>query len=90
MLLNCAEASIKLGKTDAAGYINEIRNRAGLPNYDGNDLWNEMKLQRRLEFAFECPGFRYFDLLRWGEAEGKTTIEELNTPSRGLSCRAGW
>ena len=43
-----------------------------------------MKLQRRLEFAFECPGFRYFDLLRWGEAEGKTTIEELNTPSRGL------
>ena len=76
--------SIKLGKTDAAGYINEIRNRAGLPNYDGNDLWNEMKLQRRLEFAFECPGFRYFDLLRWGEAEGKTTIEELNTPSRGL------
>ena len=84
VLLNCAEASIKLGKTDAAGYINEIRNRAGLPNYDGNDLWNEMKLQRRLEFAFECPGFRYFDLLRWGEAEGKTTIEELNTPSRGL------
>ena len=55
-----------------------------MPNGDGNDLWNEMKLQRRLEFAFECPGFRYFDLLRWGEAEGKTTIEELNTPSRGL------
>ena len=25
VLLNCAEASIKLGKTDAAGYINEIR-----------------------------------------------------------------
>ncbi len=46
--------SIKLGKTDAAGYINEIRNRAGLPPYDGNDLWNEMKLQRRLKFAFEC------------------------------------
>ena len=38
----------------------------------------KQKLQRRLEFAFECPGFRYFDLLRWGEAEGKTTIEELN------------
>lgn len=75
VLLNCAEASIKLGKTDAAGYINEIRNRAGLPNYDGNDLWNEMKLQRRLEFAFECPGFRYFDLLRWGEAEGKRLLK---------------
>lgn len=43
-----------------------------------------MKLQRRLEFAFENPGFRYYDLLRWGEAEGKTVIDELNKPSRGL------
>lgn len=84
VLLNCAEASIKLGKSDAAGYINEIRNRAGLPDYTGSNLWEEMKLQRRLEFAFECPGFRYFDLLRWSEAEGKTTIEELNKPSRGI------
>lgn len=84
VLLNCAEASIKLGKSDAESCINQIRNRAGLSNYSGNDLWNEMKLQRRLEFAFECPGFRYFDLLRWGESEGKSVIEELNTPSRGL------
>ena len=88
MLLNCAEAGIKLGQTDAEGYIIQIRNRAGLDNFNageaGHDLWEEMKLQRRLEFAFECPGFRYFDLLRWGEAEGKTTIDELNTPSRGL------
>lgn len=89
MLLNCAEAGIKLGQTaEAEGYINQIRNRAGLDDFNageaGHDLWEEMKLQRRLEFAFECPGFRYFDLLRWGESEGKTTIEELNTPSRGL------
>ena len=88
VLLNCAEAGIKLGQSDAEGYINEIRNRAGLSNFNageaGHDLWEEMKLQRRLEFAFECPGFRYFDLLRWSEAEGKTTIDELNTPSRGL------
>lgn len=84
VLLNCAEAGIKLGKTDALGYINEIRERAGLSNYDGSELYEEMKLQRRLEFAFEAPGFRYFDLLRWGEAEGKTTIEELNQASRGI------
>ena len=87
-MLNCAEAGIKLGRSDAVGYINEIRNRAGLSDFNegeaGHNLWEEMKLQRRLEFAFECPGFRYFDLLRWGEAEGKTTIKELNTPSRGL------
>ena len=45
---------------------------------------DELKLQKRLEFAFECPGFRYFDLLRWGESEGLQTIPELNRPSRGL------
>ena len=86
VLLNCAEASIKLGKTDAAGYINEIRNRAGLPNYDGNDLWNEMKLQRRLEFAFECPGFRYFDLLRWGDTM-RNVADYLNNPQILLSIK---
>ncbi|MDD4010396.1 MAG: RagB/SusD family nutrient uptake outer membrane protein, partial [Fermentimonas sp.] len=84
VLLNAAEAGIKLGQSDAVQYINEIRNRAGLDNFTGSDLYEEMKLQRRLEFAFEAPGFRYFDLLRWGEAEGKTTIEELNQPSRGI------
>ena len=84
VLLNCAEAGIKLGKGESEGYINQIRNRAGLDNYKGSDLMEELKIQRRLEFAFECPGFRYFDLLRWGESEGKTTIKELNTPSRGI------
>lgn len=84
VLLNCAEAGIKLGKGDAKGYIDEIRNRAGLDAYAGTDLMEELKLQRRLEFAFEAPGFRYFDLLRWGEADGKTVIPELNRPSKGL------
>lgn len=84
ILLNCAEAGIKLGKGDAKGYIDEIRDRAGLDPYAGTDLMEEMKLQRRLEFAFECPGFRYFDLLRWGESDGKTVIPELNRPSKGL------
>ncbi|HHU25831.1 MAG TPA: RagB/SusD family nutrient uptake outer membrane protein [Bacteroidales bacterium] len=84
VLLNCAEAGIKLNKPDARGYINEIRARAGLSEYTGNDLYEEMKLQRRLEFALEVPGFRYHDLLRWSEAEGKSTIEELNQASRGI------
>ncbi len=88
VLLNCAEASYKLGKADAKGFVDQIRERAGLSKYNeseaGHDLWDEIKLQRRIEFAFECPGFRYFDLLRWAEADGKTTIEELNTPSRGI------
>lgn len=85
VLLNCAEAGIKLGKNDALGYINEIRNRAGLEEpYTGTDLLEELKIQKRLEFAFECPGFRYFDLLRWGEAAGLKSIPELNRPSKGL------
>ncbi len=84
VLLNCAEASIKLNKGDAKGYIDQIRNRAGLDAFQGTDLMAELKVQRRLEFAFENPGFRYFDLLRWNEAEGLKTIAELNRPSRGL------
>ena len=84
VLLNKAEAAYKLGKNDYQSLINQIRNRAGLDNYSGNDWWTEYKTQRRLEFAFECPGHRYFDLLRWSEAEHKSTIDELNKASRGL------
>ena len=84
VLLNKAEAALKLGKTDHQAIINQIRNRAGLDNYEGNDWWTEYKTQRRLEFAFENPGHRYFDLLRWSEAEHKSTIDELNKASRGL------
>ena len=89
VLLNCAEADIKLGNTgEATTYINKIRNRAGVGAFnqavEGHDLWEEMKTQRRLEFAFENPGFRYFDLLRWGESDGLTTIPELNKVSRGI------
>ena len=86
VLLNKAEAAIKLGGKDseAKSLINQIRNRAGIGNYEGSNLMAELKLQRRVEFAFECPGHRYFDLLRWGESEGKNTIDELNTASRGL------
>ena len=89
VLLNCAEAAIKLNKSsEAEGYINQIRQRAGVGNFnqalEEHNLWEEMKIQRRLEFAFECPGFRYFDLLRWGEAEGLSEIPELNRVSRGI------
>lgn len=86
VLLNKAEAAIKLGGKDAEAKsaINKIRNRAGIGDYTGSDLMTELKTQRRLEFAFECPGHRYWDLLRWGESEGKSVIKELDTASRGL------
>lgn len=84
VLLNKAEAAYKLNKTDYKSLINKIRNRAGIGDYTGNDWWTEYKTQRRIEFAFECPGHRYFDLLRWGQADGLSVIKELNTASRGL------
>ena len=86
VLLNMAEAAIKLGGKDSEvkSAINKIRNRAGLDDYTGSDWMTELKAQRRLEFAFEAPGHRYWDLLRWGESQGKTTIDELNKGSRGL------
>lgn len=90
VLLNLAEAAYKLGGKEAevVDAVNQIRNRAGLDNFNasvvGHDLWEEYKLQRRVEFAFEVPGHRYFDLIRWAESEGKTVIEELNKPSSGI------
>lgn len=88
VLLNYVEAAIKLGESDAESKLNEIRGRAGLDNFNaaivGHDLWEEYQLQRRLEFAFEVPGQRYFDLLRWSEAEGKTTISELNRAPKAM------
>lgn len=89
VLLNLSEAAVNLDKSaEAITQINKIRERAGVSAYDGatdkQSVYDEVKVQRRLEFAFENPGFRYFDLLRWGEAEGKTVIPELNKVSRGI------
>ena len=89
VLLNLAEAAVNLDKSaEAIAQINKIRERAGMSAYDGatdkQSVYDEVKEERRLEFAFENPGFRYFDLLRWSEAEGKTVIPELNKVSRGI------
>lgn len=90
VLLNLAEAAYKLGgkEGEVLDAINQIRNRAGLDNFNvadvGHDLWEEYKLQRRVEFAFEVPCHRYFDLTRWAESDGKAVVEELNQPSSGM------
>lgn len=51
-------------KEDAAP-LNEVRNRAGLSSVSYS--LEALKAERRHEFAFE--GLRYFDLLRWHDAE---------------------
>ena len=50
------------------GYINQVRKRAQLPNLTstGNQLFADIKTERRLELAYEFV--RYQDLVRWGDA----------------------
>lgn len=66
VLLMAAEALNRGGIDDqlALDYVNQIRDRAGLPDTDvsGNQLTNEIYRQRRLELIGE--GHRFFDLVR--------------------------
>ena len=71
-LLNAAELLLKTGgsASEAAGYVNEVRARAGLAAVNGVDediILNE----RRHEFMGE--GKRYFDLVRTGRAASVLT-----------------
>ena len=52
----------------ALEYINLVRERAELPPLTsaGEQLFADIKLERRLELAFE--NVRFQDLIRWGDA----------------------
>ena len=66
VLLTAAEASFELGdKTAAAGYMNQVRARAGLtiPLKPDQITFDRIVHERRVEFAFE--GLEFFDLKRW-------------------------
>jgi hypothetical protein len=54
---------------NAQKYLNKVRARVGLPDVTktGDALYDAIKLERRLELALE--GERYFDLVRWGDAD---------------------
>ena len=70
VLLMAAEALIRGGGNDelARGYVNQVRNRAGLDDLDssGNALLENIYSERRLELVGE--GHRFFDLVRTGRA----------------------
>jgi len=74
VILILAEAKAEQGElSDAVGYLNQIRARAGIAGYEfGTDLLTQQDvldaiyLERRLELAFE--GHRWFDLVRTGRA----------------------
>ena len=61
-----AEALIEVGRNpEAARQINDIRNRAGLPDLSASaDLTQAMRQEKRMELAFEPH--RWFDIVRWG------------------------
>lgn len=62
--LNAAEAAFELNQSEATGYINALRVRAGFPENSITTLTTEIiRNERRVELAFE--DHRYFDLKRW-------------------------
>ncbi|HEV8303939.1 MAG TPA: RagB/SusD family nutrient uptake outer membrane protein [Gemmatimonadales bacterium] len=68
ILFHYAEASIELGELgDALGVLNQIRRRAGMPEFstslDQATLRDEYRNERRVEMAFEEQ--RFFDVRRW-------------------------
>ncbi|MBQ6767558.1 MAG: RagB/SusD family nutrient uptake outer membrane protein [Prevotella sp.] len=66
-LLNAAELLLATGGSaaEAAGYVNEVRARAGLGNLSSVTA-DDILQERHLEFCGE--GKRYFDLVRTGKA----------------------
>ncbi len=85
VLLNAAEAAFELGQADvAAGYMNQVRSRAGLtiPLTAGNITFDRIVNERRVELAFE--GHVLYDKKRWRIAHivwdgASTTLNDLTS-----------
>lgn len=66
VLLNAAEAAFELGQPAvAAGYLNQVRERAGLvtPLKAADITFDRIAHERRVELAFE--GHYHYDIQRW-------------------------
>lgn len=81
VLLMYAEACNEL-KDDptARKYLNEVRGRVDLNevNADGNELRKAIRLERRLELAWEQN--RLYDIRRWADDNGRKMISNLMGP----------
>jgi hypothetical protein len=83
VLLNAAEAAFELGQpAEAAGYMNQVRARAGLttPLTAPDITFDRVVHERRVELAFE--GHILFDMKRWRLAHvvwdgNKMTVADL-------------
>jgi starch-binding outer membrane protein, SusD/RagB family len=70
----------ELGSANAQSYFDQVRVRAGLVSKPVN--LENIKLERRHELAFE--GLRYFDLLRWHDAEAAFAVA-TNIPVKNMN-----
>ncbi len=78
VLLMYAEACNELGEDGTARtYLNKVRKRVELPEVtsSGKDLRNAIRLERRLELAWEQN--RLYDIRRWTDDNGKKMISNL-------------
>lgn len=89
--LNIAESAFHLGRTsDAEYYLNEIRDRAGMPDVtiSNDDAGrNTIRHERETELAFE--EHRYWDLRRWRIAHLNIADGGLNTNPDGSDRYTG-
>ena len=70
----------ELGSVHAQKYLDQVRKRVGLPSVPVT--LDNIKKERRYELAFE--GVRYYDLLRWGDAE-KEINKIVDVPARTMN-----
>jgi hypothetical protein len=94
VLLNAAEAAFELGdNTTAAGYMKQVRDRAGLTTAltPGEITFDRIVHERRVELAFE--GHQLFDMKRWRIAHtvwngaGMTESNFINAANIGSTSR---
>ncbi|MDW3652544.1 MAG: RagB/SusD family nutrient uptake outer membrane protein [Bacteroidia bacterium] len=83
ILLMWAEATNEISGPTAAVYeaVNKVRARVGMPNFDVGShtmesMRDEIKHERKVEFFME--GTRYYDLLRWRDAETVLLMPNIN------------
>lgn len=67
VLLLYAEACAMTNDNDGLQYLQAIQNRAGSQHVSSSLTMDEVKKEKRLEMYLE--GTRFFDLVRWGDAE---------------------
>lgn len=82
ILLNAAEALNEAGNSsEALTYINQIRQRAGMPDIETtnqSELRKRIRNERRIELSFE--DHRMWDVRRWRLYDGVTAQNELSKP----------